>query len=385
MNNNPLVSVFILCFNHEKYIGKAIASVLGQTYGNIELIVVDNCSSDGSAEIISEYAARDGRIKFFPMEYNTLVSYGSNFAMSECQGEYVCPLSGDDYFEPEKVEAQLNFMQEQGLDLSFTWVNVVGDTDEIIDEHPVTEWFNKPELRYRADILRSYMSQENRTNAVTAMFRRSLTEDGTMFDNRLLQTQDYDMWIRLLGKTGKAAVIPRKLSCYRVLSDGANLSMGLTDAKKNRLDFEMLHVFRNFCLFPAHLISELIEAEVSEENKLERLYGFFELKGTDYGKFAVLLEQFEKLGAGCAVNTEQFAFFFRKYAEFNFSYQSKCSDAEAVRKELAVRNEEFQHIKAELDHTRSALNAVYGTKFWKIYRKLRRIKNLITRVHPVLP
>lgn len=378
MNNSPLVSVFILCFNHEKYIGKTIESVLGQTYGNIELVVVDNCSSDRSAEIISEYAAKDGRIKFFPMEYNTLVSYGSNFAISECRGEYICPLSGDDYFEPEKVAAQLDFMREKGLDLSFTWINVVDESDELIEEHPVTAWFNKPELLDGADILRSYITQENRTNAVTVMFRRTLVEDGTMFDNRLLQTQDYDMWIRLLLRTDRAAVMQRKLSCYRVMSNGANLSMGLTDAKKNRIDFEMLHVFRNFCFFPASLIGVLIGADVSEKDKLERLYCFFELKEIDYGRFAVLLEQFDRLGHDCAVNTEQFAFFFKKYAEFNFAYQSKCSDVDAVRKELVIRGEELRQAKAELDATSASLNAIYSTKFWKLYRKLGRLKKLMT-------
>ena len=327
VNNNPLISVYILCYNHEKYVAQSIESVLNQTYTNLELIIVDNASIDNSKTIIDSYSEKDKRIRFFPMEYNTFVSYGSNFAIQRCIGDYVCVLSADDYFETNKIEIQLNFMLKNKLDISFSWINIVNSTSQIISNHLTEKWFNFNEINNRNEILRSYLKLQNRTNAVTAMLSRNILNDENLFDNRLLQTQDYELWIRLLSKTENVMILDKKLTNYRVLDEGTNLSLSTSSSRLNRTDFEMIYVFKNFYNYSNELLSKLLDVNVNNDNKFRLLYRFFDDNNIVCGKFAILLSIYDELGINCKINSERFQFFFSKYGEFSFAYESSLSSA----------------------------------------------------------
>lgn len=103
----PLVSVVIPSYNHARYVGKAIESVLSQTYSNIELIVVDDGSKDDSREIIRELANRHG-FRAILNEVNRGQSYALNSALATASGEYVSLLPSDDWYLPEKIALQVN-------------------------------------------------------------------------------------------------------------------------------------------------------------------------------------------------------------------------------------------------------------------------------------
>ena len=114
MNSNPLVTIIIPCYNHEKYIKKCIDSVLNQTYKNIELIVVDNGSLDHSGKIIKEYV-ESHRIKLISLENNIphgVVNGALSIALKEASGEYVSLLYSDDWYLPRKIEEQVRLFQK---------------------------------------------------------------------------------------------------------------------------------------------------------------------------------------------------------------------------------------------------------------------------------
>jgi glycosyltransferase involved in cell wall biosynthesis len=103
LDEQPLVSILVANYNYERYIGEALDSALRQTYGNFELVVCDDGSTDGSMRVIESYASRDSRIRFARKPNG---GHGSalNKAFDLCHGNIICLLDSDDLFLPEKVE-----------------------------------------------------------------------------------------------------------------------------------------------------------------------------------------------------------------------------------------------------------------------------------------
>ncbi len=108
MNNNPLVSVIIPCYNKSKYISDAIESVLNQTYSHIECIVIDDGSTDNSGEIVKKFEQSDNRVRYFYKE-NGGVSSTRNFGVLKARGEWIQFLDGDDWLSTDKIKRQLEY------------------------------------------------------------------------------------------------------------------------------------------------------------------------------------------------------------------------------------------------------------------------------------
>lgn len=119
MVNDVLVSVIIPVYNVEKYIDKCINSVLNQSYRNIEIILIDDGSTDSSGEICEEYAQKDNRIIVIHKQ-NEGVSTARNTGMSIAKGDYICFSDADDYLMPDYVEYLLNIALLHKVDISLT-------------------------------------------------------------------------------------------------------------------------------------------------------------------------------------------------------------------------------------------------------------------------
>lgn len=105
-----LVSIIMPSWNTAKWIGESIESVINQTYSNWELIIVDDCSTDNTEEIVKVY--KDDRIKFFKNEMNSGAALTRNRAIREAQGEWIAFLDSDDLWAPEKLEKMIMFAKE---------------------------------------------------------------------------------------------------------------------------------------------------------------------------------------------------------------------------------------------------------------------------------
>src|SRR6056297_738774 len=107
--NRPSVSVLMPCFNEEKSIGVAIESILNQTYQNIELIIVDDNSTDRTIELAQKYALKDNRISIITKDKNLPRRPGisRNIGTTLAQGEYIIFMDADDYSKPDRIEKQL--------------------------------------------------------------------------------------------------------------------------------------------------------------------------------------------------------------------------------------------------------------------------------------
>lgn len=110
-NRQPLVSIAIASYQHERFLKECLDSVLSQTYKNIEVIVVDDGSTDGSQDIIREYASKHNNFKIALFPFNKGVAYTQLKMLELSTGEYMCIFDGDDLMYPEKIEKQVDFLE----------------------------------------------------------------------------------------------------------------------------------------------------------------------------------------------------------------------------------------------------------------------------------
>lgn len=115
---NDLVSIIMPSYNTASYIKKTIQSVLDQTYRNWELIIVDDCSTDNTDEVVA--SIKDERIKYLKNEINSGAAVSRNRALREAQGRWIAFLDSDDLWMPEKLEKQITFMAKNGYSFSYT-------------------------------------------------------------------------------------------------------------------------------------------------------------------------------------------------------------------------------------------------------------------------
>ena len=118
-NNSPLVSVILTNYNNEKYLAKAINSVITQTYINWELIIIDDSSSDNSLNIINKFK-KENNITILILKKNKGVSFCRNLGMRLSKGKYVAFLDSDDFWTNNKLDGQIKFMSIKGYQFSFS-------------------------------------------------------------------------------------------------------------------------------------------------------------------------------------------------------------------------------------------------------------------------
>jgi len=316
--NMPLVSVCILTFNHENYIQRAIDSVLNQSYCNIEIIIVDNNSSDRTVENIKKSFSselNDKRIALHQLCVNTFPSHGINFGLTRAKGQYICLLSGDDSFMHDKVERQLEVMTGLGLSNLFTWAHVMNDSDNIINNSCLEAVFNK---KYSSKDIKEYFVREgNMLCASSGMFSRDIFEIYGDFDERLIQLQDFDLWLKIIANED-INLLAEKLTNYRKRKDKGNLSLILSDERIVRTEFEQTVSGRYISNFDCDTLSSALNTSCCEKNKHSVLIDYYVKKGRLSLAMGVLLSQYDSLGERIEFPSESYQSYFNSYSKVNF-------------------------------------------------------------------
>lgn len=114
MKYNPLISVLFPTYNVGEYLEEAIKSILNQTYQNLEIIIVDDCSTDNTLEIIKYFAKIDNRIQYYRNKKNRQITYCLNKSLKYVTGDYIARMDGDDIALPDRFEKQLEFLEKRG-------------------------------------------------------------------------------------------------------------------------------------------------------------------------------------------------------------------------------------------------------------------------------
>ena len=122
-----LVSILMPVYNVESYLSESIESILNQTYENIEFVIIDDCSSDGTYEVCKKYAAQDSRIVLLHNTENLKIEGSLNRGLKYCHGKYVLRMDGDDFSFPDRIEKLKTYLDEHKD------VVLVGSSVEITD------------------------------------------------------------------------------------------------------------------------------------------------------------------------------------------------------------------------------------------------------------
>ena len=198
-----LVSIIMPSWNTEKFIGKSIQSVLDQTYRNWELIIVDDCSTDGTDEIVASF--NDERIRYLKNESNCGAALTRNYAMREAKGEWIAFLDSDDLWTPEKLEKQINFMVSNGYTLSYTEYEKIDEEDNKLNIYVTGPNVVSKRKMYNYD----YIGQ------LTMMY--SAKHFGLVQIEDIKKNNDYAIRLQLYKKQGtKAYLLKENLAKYRV-------------------------------------------------------------------------------------------------------------------------------------------------------------------------
>ena len=208
---NPLLSVIITSFNVEKYVEDTILSVLNQTYGNFEIIVVDDSSEDKTLEIVEKLSQADKRIKFYRIEHAGRPSVPRNFGISKAAGELIAFLDGDDLWEKYKLKEQVSFL-EKHKDLILVYsVSVTYGVNILSSQYEVLPLLCKAARSYD-----DLISKGNSITCSSVLVKKFFLEKMNGFDeDPQLAIEDYDLWIRL-SQLGNFGFIPRVHVYYRV-------------------------------------------------------------------------------------------------------------------------------------------------------------------------
>lgn len=130
MEKPPLVSVITPCHNMEKYVAETVQSVRNQTYSHWEMLIVCDASTDGTVDILKSLAAQDERIKLTIITSHSGIAEARNQAIKLAHGHYLAFLDADDLWYPEKLERQLQFMQEKNIGFSFSSYDLIDETGQ---------------------------------------------------------------------------------------------------------------------------------------------------------------------------------------------------------------------------------------------------------------
>jgi glycosyltransferase involved in cell wall biosynthesis len=207
--NNPLVTVIIPVYNCEQFVSKAINSILNQTYSNLEILILNDGSTDGSEAVIKEFS--DARIKYISFSANTKKIGIVNHALSVATGELIAFQDADDWSDPSRIARQVNAFSDDSLVLCFTGYSINGKS-KTAEHYRTTDALLRNEFHELGFLQPKHY---NATVCATMMFRRSVlaNEKGyhPWFTGKV--GEDIHLVYRIM-KHGKAITIPEILYYY---------------------------------------------------------------------------------------------------------------------------------------------------------------------------
>lgn len=209
----PLVSVLIPAYNSEQYIHACLESIIQQTYPNLEIIVVDDCSTDQTLKVAKEVLRASSR----PSKcLKTQINHGGggepvfNWGLSYCKGKYVAKMDADDLMHPQRIEYQVEFLQKNQN------IFLVGSDLELINEEGKTIGYRKHPITYD-EIKRNFYLRSPVANP-SIMFRNKPI---SFYKSKYKIANDYYTFFKLISENKKIANIPKYLLKYRIHQNSA--------------------------------------------------------------------------------------------------------------------------------------------------------------------
>ncbi|SHJ50561.1 Glycosyl transferase family 2 [Parasporobacterium paucivorans DSM 15970] len=420
---NKLVSVLMPNYNCERHIAKAIESVLNQSYTNLQIIIVDDGSTDSSREIINGYL--DERIEKVYLEKNSQICIALNTGIGFAKGEYLARIDSDDIWEPEKIEKQIRYLENNpDCGACFSWVSIIDENDVEVTDFTrgaythVNENLLNVRNKSQNGWIKELFFRENSLCHPSVIIPMKVVKEVGLYNYAMVQLQDYEYWTRIVKKH-PIYVYEEKLVKYRRDSDpeknlsGSNIPRSIRmfneirsikcdflgdmsdekfievfgtffrnklSQKKEELDIEKAMLTRDaFKIHGLDLpLANRLEEYINEDNMriiLEKEYDFtvkdfYELN-TLHNFYDPVAKEFEKQ--------------YRVYKEYHDNYNSNMeylSGQSSLYKErheqLQIEHEQLRTEYEQLQHEKDGLDQKYNdlrnSISWRITKPIRKLR-----------
>jgi glycosyltransferase involved in cell wall biosynthesis len=357
----PLVSILLPVYNGEKYLAGAIENILAQSYENFELLIADDCSSDGSRQIIEAYAARDKRIVSWVNDKNLKLFPNYNKCLERATGKYVKPFAQDDLLHTDAIARMVQVLENKPE------VALVVVSKNWIDEHAqeiekLTRFKSDAQLKARDVITANLVVLNNWVGEPsTVMFRREHAGNG--FDTAFYHWGDLDYWFRIL-QNGDMFVLADILCSFRLHKQSS------TSATLSGIYFpaDIVKMYKRWHRY----LDELGESEEHFYKRVSEVN-------------ARHLDHIVRVEAGSAEKaveamrtanpTRQESFSFDEVADFREALFHAERRITSLMEELVFTKNELEHRENECRELHEAIGVMRNSVSWKLTSPLRSVRS----------
>ena len=249
MENQPLVSVIMPCYNMEKYISDTIASVRRQTYPHWELLIVDDASTDQTINVINMFVAQDERIKLLKNGQHLGTAVSRNSAIQSAHGRFLAFLDADDIWYPNKTQNQVQYMLRNGFGFCYTAYNCIDEKGESLNR----------QIHTIGDVEYDTFLKNTIIGCSTVMLDTTIVDKVEVPNFRT--SQDTATWLKLLKKGHIAHGLEEVLVSYRVrkISSSSNklkASYDLWQVYRQQEKLSFGKTFACFCCYAFNAIKK---------------------------------------------------------------------------------------------------------------------------------
>jgi glycosyltransferase involved in cell wall biosynthesis len=254
----PTLSVLMSVYNGSTYLQEAIDSILSQTFTDFEFLIIDDCSTDNSWQILQEYADRDGRIRLLQNQENLGLTQSLNRGLAVAEGKYIARQDADDVALPDRFQKQVQVLEQQPdvvlVSCEMEWIDAAKQS------------LGSMKRTCRAELVPWLLLFYNHVEGHSqVLYRRQTALTAGGYDEARRYSQDYDLWSRLV-KQGKIVILPEFLQFQRIHSQAISAqkkaeqeALSLTQTQKNiaaligeALSEDELRALRGFWMVPVY-------------------------------------------------------------------------------------------------------------------------------------
>ena len=249
--NEPLVSIITPVYNAERFLSDTIKSVQNQTYKNWEILLIDDCSKDNSAQIIKEFQQYDNRIKYIKLKKNSGASVSRNEGIRNAKGRFIAFVDSDDIWKPEKLEIQIKYMLKENLGFTFTSYRYMKENGELTNK--IAKAPSK--INYNGLLKNTIIG------CSTVVIDKDIVD---YFEMPLVRRgQDTATWLQILRKEKYAYGIEQDLVNYRLVGESlsSNKIIALKRTWNTYRNVEKLGLLKSsyvFCFYVFNAIKKRI-------------------------------------------------------------------------------------------------------------------------------
>lgn len=353
------ISVVATTYNHERYIAQFLHSMFAQTYGEFELILVDDCSTDSTAHEIE--SVRDTRLVFIRNKKNMGPAATANIGISHATGDYIGLINGDDVAEPGYLEYGLKLFQQNpdiaAVAFPFYFIDEIGQRR--VDNIPVEPNF-KQYNRYAA--LRKMFFDGNVIPSPGQIFKKETIRKNGPFNQALFQTIDYDFNVRTL-LNGDILIGPKRLIGYRITESGLNIDNGKPESyvrRQQELGFVLDHYL--------NIDEETYSSIFHPNEKHQKIMVSFEV-----AKIALAHHDITRKLWGFRKILELMSDV-ESYLSISDTYNMDYSDfVKLLSSCIDDQTNQYVSLKSQLDEAWKEMRELKDSKYFKIYEMTKRL------------